>query len=63
MSQSEIELIEETLKGLLTSDNIKRKQAENKLEELQNNRPALVYCLARILNSNYLKWYIKLFKI
>lgn len=51
MSAEDIKLVEETLNGLLVSDNAVRKSAELKLEELQGNRAGLTYCLSSVLLS------------
>lgn len=49
MSAEDIKMVEETLSGLLTPDNNTRKNAEKKLEELQQNRSGLLYCLSFVL--------------
>jgi hypothetical protein len=49
MSADDIKLVEETLTGLMVSDNTIRKAAEQKLEEFQSNKPLLIFCLSSVL--------------
>lgn len=49
MSSDDIKLVEETLNGLLVADNNTRRVAEQKLTELQNNKPGLIFCLSNVL--------------
>lgn len=53
MSADDIKLVQETLNGLLVADNISRKSAEQKLEELQKNKPGLIYCLSNVLLGKF----------
>ena len=49
MSAEDIKLVVETLSNLLVPDNTIRRNAEIKLEELQQNKPMLIFCLSSIL--------------
>ena len=49
MSSEDIKLVEQTLINLLVPDNNLRKSAEAKLNELQGNKPMLIYCLTHVL--------------
>ncbi len=49
MSQEDIKIVEQILKGLMTPDNNLRREAEAKLGELMGNKNILCYCLANIL--------------
>ena len=49
MSQTDMQIVEETLKGLMIPDNNLRRVAEAKLEELMTNKAGLVYCLSEVL--------------
>jgi hypothetical protein len=49
MSQNDIKLVEETLKGLMIPDNNIRREAEVKLEGLMTNKGGLVFCLSNII--------------
>jgi hypothetical protein len=49
MSQEDIKLVEQVLKGLMIPDNNLRREAEAKLEELMSNKAGLCFCLANIL--------------
>jgi hypothetical protein len=51
MSEQDIAIVEQTLKGLMIPDNNIRREAEIKLEELMSNRSGLVFCLSNILLS------------
>lgn len=51
MSAQDIQLVEETLNGLMLSDNTLRRTAEAKLEELMQNKSGLIFCLSSILLS------------
>jgi len=52
MSQEDIKLVEQVLKGLMIPDNNLRREAEAKLEELMSNKGGLCFCLANILMRN-----------
>jgi hypothetical protein len=54
MSAEDIKLVAETLSNLLVPDNTIRRNAEIKLEELQHNRPLLIFCLSSILLGKYI---------
>jgi hypothetical protein len=49
MSQEDINLVEQVLKGLMIPDNNLRREAEIKLGELMGNKGALCFCLSSIL--------------
>ena len=49
MSSEDIQLVENTLNSLLVPDNNIRKNAEQKLTELQQNKPGLIFCLSNVL--------------
>ncbi len=53
MSQEDIQLVEQVLKGVMLPDNNLRRQAEVKLEELMGNKGMLAYYLASILSSKF----------
>ena len=53
MSEQDIAIVEQTLKGLMIPDNNIRREAEVKLEELMSNRSGLVFCLSNILLSKF----------
>ena len=52
MSEQDIIIIEQILKGLMVSDNTVRREAEVKLEGLMSNKSGLVFCLSKLLLSN-----------
>jgi len=54
MSEQDIAIVEQTLKGLMIPDNNLRRQAEVKLEELMGNRTGLIFCLSSLLLSKNL---------
>jgi hypothetical protein len=54
MSAEDIKLVVDTLSSLLVPDNTIRRNAEIKLEELQQNKPMLVFCLSNILLGKHL---------
>jgi hypothetical protein len=56
MSQEDIKLVEQVLKGLMTPDNKLRREAEVKLEELMGNKGGLTFCLANILMRNFINF-------
>ncbi len=51
MSSEDIQIVEQTLKGLMVSENTQRREAEIKLETLMGNKVGLVFCLSNILLS------------
>lgn len=53
MSSEEVKIVESTLQGLMTPDNDQRRQAEQKLQELMNNKQGLVYYLSLIINCKF----------
>ena len=53
MSSEDIKLVEQTLTNLLVPDNNIRKSAEAKLNELQGNKPMLIFCLTHVLMGKY----------
>jgi hypothetical protein len=55
MSEQDIAIVEQTLKGLMIPDNNLRREAEVKLEELMGNRTGLIFCLSSLLLSKNLR--------
>jgi hypothetical protein len=53
MSAEDIQIVEQTLLGLMVADNSLRREAEVKLETLMSNKSGLVYCLSNILLSTF----------
>ena len=51
MNSSELQLVEQTLKGLLTPDNAARASAEQQLGQLMSNKIGLVLCCSQLLTS------------
>ena len=51
MNSSELQLVEDTLKGLLNPNNEQRRAAEQKLEQLMSNKIGLVLCLSQLLTT------------
>jgi hypothetical protein len=52
MSDNDIKIVEQTLKGLMIPDNNLRREAEIALEELMKNRAGLIFCLSNLLLGN-----------
>ena len=55
MSEQDIAIVEQTIKGLMIDDNNLRREAEIKLEELMGNKSGLVYCLSSLVLSKKTK--------
>ena len=55
MSEQDIAIVEQTIKGLMIDDNNLRREAEIKLEEFMGNKSGLVYCLSSLVLSKKTK--------